>query len=183
MTANEHRGEVEIELDKPRILRFKNSSLVKLKKHLGTGYLEFILRLRGNETSHEEKEAAEREGRDPDPLKLIEGGEMIQLDETAALLWAALLHESPKLTYDEALDLMEYAPGDGQQEKEAYVLEKVMAAFLSRLAGPKNAKDVVVTIEKEAAGTPPQQETSKSSGSSDDVLQLATGSDPKSSGS
>lgn len=77
--ANQHRGYVEIKLDRPRTLKFTFNALAQLEDVLN---LESIIELETKKLS----------------VKIVR-----------AMLWAALLHEDENLTLEDAGRLMDQA--------------------------------------------------------------------------
>lgn len=74
------------------------------------------------------------------PIQSLERAGDVGLLESRALLWAGLLHELPKLTPEEAGEMIGSAPGEALGDKLAYIADKVREA-MSRSFALHGAKE------------------------------------------
>jgi len=133
--ANKYRGEVSIDLDKRRELKFTHNALVQFEEELGiNSYMEWAMTLQDRKAS-------------------------LGTKEVRALLWCGLLHEDPTLTAAQAGELMEHAGGkeehDNAIQQLSYIQEKVLKAFFFRALPTEAAKAFEEAIEE--ATTKPQK--------------------------
>lgn len=77
--ANKHLGEVSVQLDKKRVLKYKHSSLMRLEKAIN-GPVSDISDMQGT----------------------------LNITKLVQLVWAGLLHENSELTIDEVADMMDH---------------------------------------------------------------------------
>ena len=131
--ANRFRGEIPIQLDKERKLRFTANAMVELEDSLGYNPKKILLRFQ------KQAELAKKlEGTDDTDSKVELAGQIIERDlelsnrEIRSMLWAGLLDNEPNLSIRKAGELIDMAPGDTEVEKESYVAARVVTAFLSR---------------------------------------------------
>lgn len=122
--ANLRRGEVAIDLDRERKLKFDLNALAEFEALCGEPVYSVFMRLNGL------KSAGPQEILGLVGMKVLRG-----------LLWAALLHDEPQLTARQAGDLLEKAEGDGTIERYFYVLDKLANAWIASL-GPKAQKKI-----------------------------------------
>lgn len=109
---NKQEGEVSIQLDKPRVLRFGLNAMAEFEDVMDLS-LPYLL--------SQVQEVAK-----DDPAK---AAKVFGFKHIRAMLWAALLHEDSGLTLNQAGDLVGHARGSGMFEKVTYVQGKVMEAF------------------------------------------------------
>lgn len=150
---------IEIELDKKRTLKFKNSSCRALERVLGTSIKKILFRFQkslmvasdslGDRVNNIDSESPQDILADLHPNergklgeKLIDSDVVFSTDETTKMLWASLIHEDKDLTIEDVDDLMDLAPGDGMAEQEQYVFTRVMIAFLLRTA-PRSRRGMI----------------------------------------
>jgi len=131
-------GSVEIQLDKPRTLRFSMNSFAAFEDLVGVTIPAFMMDL------------ARESGDNPEVAVRSFGFKRLR-----SLLWAALLEESPGLKIEEVSNLFDAAPGDSLFDKMTYVYAKVLEAF-NVTQGPQSKKkdaDLPALDVPSAAGT------------------------------
>ena len=129
--ANRFRGEVPIQLDRKRTLRFTTDSLAALDGPLGVDWKTFLFRIADASQALQEKID---EGGELDISEAMDAGAVLSTKDLAALLWAGLRHEDPELTVADAANLIDFAPGDGLIQQESFVGGAVVQSFLLRVA-------------------------------------------------
>jgi len=133
MAANRLEGEVEITLDKRRILKLTMRARALFSQQTGISVDKFVRLMSVDLT----------EGNTP------------RNDYLAALLWACLVHEDRLLTLEQAENLPTYAVGESDSEKQMVVVTKLIEIWnLRQGVDPKELEK-----KSEAGGTeaPPAQ--------------------------
>jgi len=133
MAANRLEGEVEITLDKRRILKMTMRARALFSQQTGISVDKFVRLM----------VADLQEGNSP------------RNDYLAALLWACLVHEDRMLTLEQAENLPTYAVGEKDSERQLVVVKKLIDVWNLREGfDPKEAEK-----KPEAGGTeaPPAQ--------------------------
>ena len=115
-SANKFAGEVEIVLDRRRLLKFNWSAFARFQTETGISVQLLFLKLSNIERLSQRKQAE---------LFLRVIGERYLRD----LLWAALLHEEPTITVNEVAHLMDQAEGDGMEAQFQYILDRIIKAW------------------------------------------------------
>lgn len=139
MAANPGEGEVEITLDKRRILKLTWRGVSIFSKATGISVDTFM------------KNVQEE----------IAKGELPRFDHMAALLHACLIHEDSKLTVEQAEELFQHEKSTTWVEKQLEVMRKLNEVYALRQGwDPKKATEKA----KEAGGAevPPDQSPASS---------------------
>jgi hypothetical protein len=110
MAANRLEGEVEITLDKRRILKLTWRGAALFSQETGISVDKFV------------RVAAEE----------ANGGNTPRFDHLALLLWSMLIHEDKLLTIEKAEGLFEYAPGSTMSDKTVHVMTKLFEVYSLR---------------------------------------------------
>ena len=134
--ANRMAGEVSIRLDRTRTLKFDFNALAEFRQKTGSSVELLFVRL-ANSKPASEMAAVEH------ALTLLSELEL------RALLWAALLHQEPQITIEEAGRLMDQADGESQTEKANYIFLKIFEAWAATKPAQvkKNLLRTVQTIQ------------------------------------
>src|SRR6185503_15901965 len=111
--ANRLKGEVRIKLDRERILVLDYNAFAEFEDQIGKPWNYYVtLIAKAQELPAEEQVNAALE--------------LLGVRVLRALLWAALIHEDPRLTIRQTGELMALAPGDIPILREAHILTKLM---------------------------------------------------------
>jgi len=114
--ANRMAGEVSIRLDRTRVLKFDFNALAEFRQKTGSSVELLFVRL----------SKAKPQGE----MAAVEYAlELLSELELRALLWAALLHQEPQITLEEAGRLMDQADGESQTEKANYIFLRIFEAW------------------------------------------------------
>lgn len=132
MAANRLEGEVEITLDKRRILKLTWRASALFSQQTGISVDKFVRLMAAD----------------------LEAGNTPRYDHLAAFLWACLVHEDRLLTLEQAQNLPTYAAGNTDLERQMVVIQKLIELWNLRQGfDPKE-------LEKKGAGgtePPPAQ--------------------------
>jgi len=131
MAANRLEGEVEITLDKRRILKLTMRARALFSQQTGISVDKFVRLMVAD----------------------LEAGNTPRYDYLAAMLWACLVHEDRLLTLEQAESLTNFAVGQTDLERQMAVIQKLIEVWNLRQGfRPEDLK-------KEAGGTeaPPAQ--------------------------
>lgn len=104
MAANKLEGEVEITLDKRRILKLNWRACALFSEQTGISVDKFVRLMAAD----------------------LEAGNSPRYDFLAALLWSCLVHEDRLLTIEQAQNLPTYATGKTDLEKQMVVIQKLI---------------------------------------------------------
>ena len=110
--ANKKSGEILVELDKTRVLKFGLNAFAAFEDEMWVTIPAYLM------------EFSEKTKGDPGAAMRFFGFKQIR-----AMLWAGLLHQDQTLTPAGAGDLADKAPGETWQDKAAYLIERVFTAF------------------------------------------------------
>ena len=107
MAANRLEGEVEITLDKRRILKLTWRARALFSQQTGVSVDKFVRTMAAD----------------------LEAGNSPRYDYLAAFLWACLIHEDRLLTLEQAENLPDYAVGKTDLERQMMVIKALIEVW------------------------------------------------------
>lgn len=156
--ANKFRGEVQIRLDRVRVLKFDSNACADFEEAEGTSLFEYAFRIatKSRELSQDEK------------------ARLLSFKELRALVWAGLRHEDESLTLRGAGALMDQADGDSTGEKLLTIWVAVSEA-LGSLWGEEAKKKARAELEEANLNSGPSPSSSDSPSESSDLAPTTHG--------